>query len=73
MQQYLHTIFREYESNPEWKEYLVGADFCGAPWDGDIKQFAQLFAECKTAGLRLTIHTAELALHAFETQDILDF
>lgn len=52
---------------------MVGADFCGAPWDGDIKLFAPLFAECKAAGLRLTIHTAELALHAFETQDILDF
>jgi adenosine deaminase len=50
---------------------LVGADFCGAPWDGDIKQFAPLFAECKSRGLKLTIHTAELALHAFETEDIL--
>ena len=73
MQNYMQTIFSEYENNEEWKEYLVGADFCGAPWDGDIKEFATLFSECKSRGLRLTFHTAELALHAFETQDILNF
>ena len=67
MRKYLHSIFDEYENNDEWKEYVVGADFCGAPWEGEIKLFATLFAECKARGLKLTIHTAELALHAFET------
>lgn len=69
----LNVVLEEYSKNPEWQEYLVGADFCGVPWEGDIKKFADLFQVCRDKDIKLTIHTAELECHAYETKDILYF
>jgi adenosine deaminase len=52
---------------------VVGADFCGVPWEGEIKQFTELFQVCRDKNIKLTIHTAELPCHTYETGDIMHF
>lgn len=69
----MNNVFQEYDENPEWQKYIVGVDFCGAPWEGEIKKFTELFQVCRSKNIKLTIHTAEIQCHAFETSDILKF
>jgi adenosine deaminase len=73
MVKYLDSVLVEYDKNPEWQKYVVGADFCGVPWEGDINNFVELFQLIRDKNIKLTTHTAELAVHAYETSDMLKF
>jgi adenosine deaminase len=39
---------------------VVGVDLCGNPMKGDVSTFREAFAKAKTAGLKLTLHFAEV-------------
>ena len=40
---------------------VVGIDLCGDPAKGDVSTFAPAFAKAKKAGLKITLHLAEIA------------
>lgn len=39
---------------------VVGVDLCGNPMKGDVSTFREAFAKAKAAGLKLTLHFAEV-------------
>jgi adenosine deaminase len=47
---------------------VVAADLCGDPARGDIRIFAQAFARAKVAGLKITLHFAEIELSGTDTE-----
>jgi adenosine deaminase len=47
---------------------VVGIDLCGDPAKGDVRIYASAFARAKAAGLRLTLHFAEIELSASDTE-----
>lgn len=47
---------------------VVGVDLCGNPAVGDVRIFTQTFARAKAAGLKLTIHFAEIEASASDVE-----
>jgi adenosine deaminase len=47
---------------------VVGIDLCGDPAKGDVRIYASAFARAKAAGLRMTLHFAEIELSASDTE-----
>jgi adenosine deaminase len=47
---------------------VVALDLCGDPAKGDIRIFANAFARAKAAGLKITLHFAEIELSATDTE-----
>jgi adenosine deaminase len=47
---------------------VVGIDLCGDPAKGDVRIYANAFARAKAAGLRMTLHFAEIELSASDTE-----
>lgn len=45
-------------------EGVVGIDLCGDPSVGDVSIFAEAFARTRAAGLKITLHFAEVATQA---------
>ncbi|XP_014559070.1 hypothetical protein COCVIDRAFT_92920 [Bipolaris victoriae FI3] len=47
---------------------VVGIDLCGDPTKGDVRIFGDSFARAKAAGLKLTLHFAEVETSASDTE-----
>lgn len=47
---------------------IVAIDLCGDPAKGDVRIFAEAFARAKTAGLKITLHFAEIELSGTDTE-----
>lgn len=47
---------------------VVAVDLCGDPAKGDVRIFAQAFARAKAAGLRITLHFAEIELSGTDSE-----
>jgi adenosine deaminase len=47
---------------------VVAIDLCGDPAKGDVRVFASAFARAKAAGLKITLHFAEIELSATDTE-----
>jgi adenosine deaminase len=47
---------------------VVGVDLCGDPAKGDVRIFAEAFARAKAAGLKITLHFAELDVSASDVE-----
>ena len=41
-------------------KFIVGIDFCGNPEKGSFKPFVSLFQEIRNAGMKITLHIAEV-------------
>lgn len=47
---------------------VVAVDLCGDPAKGDVRMFAQAFARAKAAGLKITLHFAEIELSGTDSE-----
>jgi adenosine deaminase len=47
---------------------VVGVDLCGDPAKGDVRIFSDVFARAKKAGLKLTLHFAEIEFSASDVE-----
>jgi adenosine deaminase len=47
---------------------VVAVDLCGDPAKGDVRIFAQAFARAKAAGLKITLHFAEIELSGTDSE-----
>ncbi|KAF2025184.1 Metallo-dependent hydrolase [Setomelanomma holmii] len=47
---------------------VVGVDLCGDPAKGDVRIFADAFAQAKAAGLKITLHFAEGEVSASDVE-----
>jgi adenosine deaminase len=70
-QEHFLEVIRQVKRDPKWAQYITGLDFSGDPYTRDVKDYLKCFDLAREAGLKLTIHTAELPFHAKETRDIL--
>ncbi|KAH7113848.1 hypothetical protein B0J11DRAFT_445987 [Dendryphion nanum] len=50
------------------KSGVVGIDLCGNPAVGDVRIFSKAFSRAKTAGLKITLHFAEIAESATDLE-----
>jgi adenosine deaminase len=66
-------LLRRVKSDAGWSKYVTGLDYSGDPWTRDISDYARCFELAREAGMKLSIHTAELPEQAQETPRILQF
>ncbi|KAI8921682.1 hypothetical protein BC831DRAFT_476145 [Entophlyctis helioformis] len=52
---------------------VVGVDLCGDPLQGDFKTLEPAFRKARDAGLKVTLHMAEVENTEQETLDMIDF
>ncbi|KAH6598629.1 hypothetical protein BASA50_003665 [Batrachochytrium salamandrivorans] len=52
---------------------VVGVDLCGEPKAGRFKDLMPALAKARAAGLKVTLHIAEIENHEQETRDMIDF
>ncbi|EGF79528.1 hypothetical protein BATDEDRAFT_20019 [Batrachochytrium dendrobatidis JAM81] len=52
---------------------VVGVDLCGEPSAGNFKDLEPAFIQAREAGLKVTLHVAEIKNHEQETRDMIHF
>lgn len=57
----------------EGEQYLVGVELSGDPRTGRFSDFKEALTLAKTAGLKVSLHCAELPEQNVETPEMLDF
>ena len=57
----------------EGETYIVGIEVSGDPRSGDFNNFVEGLQRAKDAGLKISVHTAEVESQMKETIDIINF
>lgn len=70
-QEHFFDVIKQVKRDPKWAQYITGVDFSGDPYQRDVNDYRKCFEMAREAGLKLTIHTAELPFHSVETPGIL--
>lgn len=70
-QEHFFDVIKQVKRDPKWSKYITGLDYSGDPFMRDVYDFRKCFDLAREAGLKLTIHTSELPVHADETPRIL--
>ena len=69
--EHFFDVIRRVKRDPMWAKYITGLDYSGDPYMRDVLDYRKCFELAREAGLKLTIHTSELPVHADETPRIL--
>lgn len=69
--EHFFDVIRMVKRDPMWAKYITGLDYSGDPYMRDVLDYHECFDLAREAGLKLTIHTSELPVHADETPRIL--
>ena len=66
-------LINRVKSDAKWSKYVTGLDYSGDPWTRDITDYEKCFELAREAGMKLSIHTAELPEQAQETPRIFKY
>ena len=55
-----YKILEMCKSKDKWSRYITGLDYSGDPWTRDILDYTECYRLAREAGMKLSIHTAEL-------------